>query len=115
MLAKSLLKTKIKDDRPKLVLSKVLEPETILRLEKTFLRESIKIKNINAGKRIAQNGAVDDKFIDIGSKLIFTRFLYHKAEIPGSKQWLMLTEKSEHCWICDKEMKGYIFWSRDMA
>ena len=26
----------------------------------------------------------------------------------------MITEKKEHCWICDKEVKGYIFWHRNM-
>ena len=48
----SLLKTKPKNPGPKLILSKVLLPETLKQLEKSFLQESVKIKHINSGKRI---------------------------------------------------------------
>ena len=66
-------------------------------------------------KRIVQNGSTDDQQIDHDKKLIFSRYLLHKKEIPGSAQWRLMTEKKEHCWICDKESKGYIFWHKDMA
>ena len=49
---RSLLKTKPKNPGPKLILSKVLLPETLKQLEKSFLQESVKIKHINSGKRI---------------------------------------------------------------
>ena len=39
------------------------------------------------------------------------RYLNHKKEIPGSGQWQIMTKKDEHCWLCDKEAKGFIFWS----
>ena len=26
----------------------------------------------------------------------------------------MMTDKDEHCWLCDKEMKGYVFWYPNM-
>ena len=89
----------------------VLYETTLKALEKTFLRESVKIKQINSGKRIVQNGATDDKFFDIETKLILMRYLHHKETVPGSGQWQIMTQKDEHCWLCDKEMKGFIFWS----
>ena len=45
--------------------------------------------------------------------MILMRYLSHKQEIPGSAQWQILTEKKDHCWICEHEMKGYIFWMQD--
>jgi len=27
----------------------------------------------------------------------------------------MLTEKQDNCWICEREIKGYVFWTADMA
>ena len=61
------------------------------------------------------NGATDDKFFDLETKLILSRYLHHKDEIPGSGQWQMMTGKQEHCWLCDKEIKGFIFWCYDMG
>ena len=111
--------------RPKLELSKVLEPATMTTLTDTFIRESVKIKHINSGKRIVQNGATDDKFfgaterkdkrLNIDTKMILQRYMYHEIEIPGSDRWRLLTEKSEHCWLCDCETKGYVFWTPGMA
>ena len=46
--------------------------------------------------------------------MILTRHLCHKFEIPGSKQWQMLIEKKDPCWLCEREMKGYIFWTPGM-
>ena len=82
--AKVLLRTKKKDHGQKLNLQKVLHEKTLKALEKTFLRESVKIKHINYSKRIVMNGATDDKFFDIDTKLIFMRYLHHKDEIPRS-------------------------------
>lgn len=62
---------------------------------------------------MVQNGATDDKFIDFDSKMILMRKLSHKDEIPGSGRWQLLTRKQDNCWICEREMKGYIFWMHD--
>ena len=35
--------------------------------------------------------------------------------MPGSAQWRMLTFWTESCWICDLEIKGFIFWHPSMA
>ena len=43
------------------------------------------------------------------------RYLHHRDEIPGSAQWQILTDKNEHCWLCDKEAKGFIFWTPGLA
>ena len=82
-----ILRTKPLSECKKLILAKVLSAETMQELMKTFLRESVKIKQINSGKRILMNGATDDRFFDIETKLIFSRYLHHKQEIPGSGQW----------------------------
>ena len=94
-------------------------------MQDTFIRESVKIKHINSGKRIVQNGTTDDKFFgaaerkdksfNIDTKLILQRYMYHEDEIPGADKWRMMTEKHEHCWLCDCETKGYIFWTPGMA
>lgn len=82
---RTFLKTKEPlQQREKFTLVKVLMPETLKQLEKTFLRESVKIKSINNSKRIVQNGATEDKFFNIEYKLILMRYLHHKAEIPMS-------------------------------
>ena len=74
----------------------------------------MKIKQLNNLKRIVQNGSTDDKFFSSDQKLIFSRYLMHSKEIPLSGQWRMITEKKEHCWICDKQVKGYIFWHKNI-
>ena len=68
------------------------------------MQESIKLKMLEAQKRIVQNGSCDDQFgnekrIDVKNdqrfvepanpkdnpgKLIFQRYLGHKKELPGS-------------------------------
>jgi hypothetical protein len=45
------------------------------------------------------------------NKLVFQRYMGHKAEMPGSGQWQMLTEKHDHCWVCDKWIYGIVFWN----
>ena len=51
----------------------------------------------------------------IDNILIFQRQLGHKVDIPDSGRWQMLTNKSQKCWICDRHVYGYIFWSRDIG
>ena len=109
-----LLKTNSNEARRQLNLTKFFTPETMQRYSEQWLRESIKIKHISTGKSLVQNGAVDDKYITEGSKMILTRYLSHKMEIPGSGQWQLLTRKQDPCWLCEREMKGYVFWTPDM-
>lgn len=47
--------------------------------------------------------------------MVLTRYLSHKEEIPGSGQWQLLTLKKDPCWVCEREMKGYIFWTPAMS
>ena len=43
-------------------------------------------------------------------KLIFTRYLGHRLDIPNSGQWVMLGE-SEKCWICENYVYCLFFWN----
>ena len=50
--------------------------------------------------------------------LIFTRYLGHKTEIPGSGQWKMIAtsnDEQERCWVCNHEVYSLVFWSRDFG
>ena len=64
-------------------------------------RETIKIKQNMERKRIFS--LVNDFAIDGNedSRLILTRILGHKMDMPGSGQWKVIKDKSEECWICD--------------
>lgn len=72
----------------------------------------MRIKKVVGQKRIeCQNGlAGNEKLFNVDEKLILTRFLGHKDELPGSGQWRLLTEPKDDCWICDKYIYGYILW-----
>ena len=113
--ARRVLKTDPNEAKRSLNLVNFFDQETKERYHSQWLRESVKIKHISAGKSLVQNGATDDKFIDFGSKMILMRKLSHKDEIPGSGRWQLLTRKQDNCWICEREMKGYIFWMHDTA
>ena len=69
--------------------------------EKAVARETIKIKQNMQRKRIHSlvNEFADDQTSD--SRMIFTRILGHKIDMPGSGQWKLITEKREECWVCD--------------
>ena len=112
--AQRILKAKAVVPKQALNLQRCLSQATLKKYAHHFVQESIKIKQLNNLKRIVQNGSTDDSFFADDQKLIFTRYLMHKQEIPGSAQWRMVTDKKEHCWICDKEIKGYIFWHKGM-
>ena len=51
---------------------------------------------------------VDDNATE--SRMIFTRILGHKKDMPGSGQWKLIRDKHEDCWICEQEVYGLIFW-----
>ena len=34
-------------------------------------------------------------------RMILTRILGHKQDMPGSGQWKLVRDKSDECWICD--------------
>lgn len=47
--------------------------------------------------------------------LIFTRFLGHTVDIPGSAQWKMITAQPKghnDCWVCDRHIYSLIFWNK---
>ena len=85
--ARKTLQIEVRRPRPRLDLHKVLDSETLRGMQDTFIRESVKIKHINSGKRIVQNGTTDDKFFgaaerkdksfNIDTKLILQRYMYH--------------------------------------
>ena len=50
--------------------------------------------------------------------LVFTRYLGHKTEIPGSGQWRMIAtanDSQERCWSCNLEVYSLVFWSREFG
>ena len=55
---------------------------------------------------------------DASEMLVFTRYLGHKAEMPGSGQWRMIAtsnDSQERCWVCNLEVYSLVFWSRDFG
>ena len=50
---------------------------------------------------------------DIGGRMIFTRILGHKWDMPGSGQWKLISDMSEECWICEQEVYGLVFWDAE--
>ncbi len=82
--------------------------------EKPVARETIKIKQNMERKRIFSlvNEFADDSATD--SRMIFTRVLGHKQDMPGSGQWKLIKDKHEECWVCDQEVYGLVFWDADM-
>jgi hypothetical protein len=80
--------------------------------EKPIARETIKVKQIMERKRI--NSLVNE-FAGADSsqdRMICTRILGHKLEMPGSGQWKLITDKQEECWISDQQIYGLVFWDR---
>ena len=45
------------------------------------------------------------------NKLVFTRQLGHKIDIPMAGQWKMVDD-TEKCWICENHVYTLFFWSR---
>lgn len=83
---------------------------------KAKISEQLNLKNMLKNKR-AQDGraAVEN---DASEMLIFTRYLGHKIEMPGSGQWRMIAtqnDEQERCWVCNKEIYTLVFWSRDFG
>ena len=52
---------------------------------------------------------------EVGSdlRLIFTRVLGHKEDMPGSGQWKLIRDRTDDCWIYEQEKYGLIFWDPD--
>ena len=50
----------------------------------------------------------DDTATD--SRMIFTRVLGHKPDMPGSGQWKLIVSKNDDCWVCDQVVYGLVFW-----
>jgi len=43
-------------------------------------------------------------------KLIVSRIIGFKEQMPGSGQWRLLKEREEECWHCDQWIYSLIFW-----
>jgi hypothetical protein len=35
----------------------------------------------------------------------------HQFEIPGSENWQLFTQATHECWVCDKKIYTFVFWS----
>jgi nitrogen-specific signal transduction histidine kinase len=70
--------------------------------EKPVARESIKLKQIFDRKRLFSKEHQFTEEPNDTERLICTRVLNHKQDIPGIGQWKVITDKSEKCWICDQ-------------
>ena len=69
--------------------------------EKPVARETIKIKQNMERKRIHSLVNQFGDRQDTGGRMIFTRILGHKWDMPGSGQWKLISDMSEECWICE--------------
>lgn len=47
--------------------------------------------------------------------LIFTRIIGHTMDMPGFSEWHMHTEHSKECWVCDRKIYTFFFWSPTFA
>ena len=47
------------------------------------------------------------------SRMILTRCLGHRIDMPGSGQWKLIRDRSEECWVCDQQIYGLVFWDAD--
>lgn len=81
--------------------------------DRPVARETIKVKQNLERKRIYSlvNEFAEDAALE--SKLILTRVLGHRFDMPGSGQWRLLKEKHEDCWVCEQDVYGLIFWDPD--
>jgi hypothetical protein len=70
--------------------------------EQPIARDSIKLKQIFNRKRMYSKENNIGQEVDDQQKLICTRVLNHKQDIPGIGQWKVITDKTEKCWICDQ-------------
>ena len=50
---------------------------------------------------------------DEEKRMILTRILGHKSDMPGSGQWKLIGDKTEECWVSDQQIYGLIFWDAD--
>ena len=70
--------------------------------DKPIARETIKCKQNMERKRIyslVNDFGVDDNATE--SRMIFSRILGHKKDMPGSGQWKLIRDRHEDCWICE--------------
>ena len=78
--------------------------------DRPIARETIKLKQNMERKRIHSlvNELPSEEATD--NRLIFTRVLGHKPDMPGAGQWKVITHKADDCWICDQQVYGLVFW-----
>lgn len=76
------------------------------------MRETAKLQFIQKQKELEQNC---NEIVDPNNKkLILTRFLGHKFDIPGSGRWKVFLDchlNWNDCWHCDKHIYSVIFWN----
>ena len=90
------------------------DEETRIAQGKSKISEQLHLKHMLKDKRGSVNRQLGEN--DASEMLIFTRYLGHKAEMPGSGQWRMIAtanDAQERCWVCDLECYSLVFWSRE--
>ena len=74
-----------------------------------MLKESLEVRTM--AKKALDDGGLTEMAANFhATTLIFTRWLGHKYDIPGSGQWKLL-RAGEKCWICDNWTYCLFFWS----
>ena len=92
------------------------DEETRVAQGKSKISEQLHLKHMLKDKRGSVNRQLAEN--DASEMLIFTRYLGHKAEMPGSGQWRMIAtanDAQERCWVCDLECYSLVFWSREFG
>ena len=73
---------------------------------------TIRFRQIMQQKRIEQKAA--EFPCDITEKkMILTRIIGMKEQMPGSGQWQLLTDRQDECWHCDQWIYSLVFWDAD--
>ena len=83
---------------------------------RSMISTQLNLKNMLKNKRGSVNRQAEEN--DASEMLVFTRYLGHKIEMPGSGQWRMIAtanDSQERCWSCNLEVYSLIFWSREFG
>ena len=76
------------------------------------MQESHQVKLITAEKKMETERSTMNMHND--DKLILTRKLGYLQEDPKSDQWNLHDAPRDVCWICDKQIRSYIFWFKGL-
>lgn len=69
------------------------------------------IKEINQNKQMSDVKEFQGLKNPQHRRLILTRNLGHRVEMPSGHKWVLRTTAMKGCWVCDKEVFSLIFWN----